>query len=98
MSCSMKYVDLTGDFGDGFDWSVELTIVDYKDSNWELKLGSYGHYSSAHASTKDIRNLIGVLEQMMKDNDEREAVASGDYETEPKEDERNTEAWLDKEG
>jgi len=83
------------------DNKTVVKVVDYLDGHWTITLGDYGFDATIVATDKDIGELCSALFEMFYDCTERqqeEAAESGDFENTPKEDERNTEAWLDAPG
>ena len=75
---------------------TELTLLDLGGS-WNIRFGSYGSMYEAKMTTQDLEEIVSVASAMLIEHDEWEAAETGDYETEPKFDELNTEAWLDME-
>lgn len=98
MTCFIKELELSNFFTPESKKTNRLQVIDYDDGHWGIQIGEYGAQFTAMATTADIYKLTEILVKMTDANAEREAVATADYETEPKDDERNTEAWLDKEG
>jgi hypothetical protein len=78
--------------------TVPVSVINYCDGTWAIKFGEYGATFYLNGTEDDISKLFIVFGNMLHDEAVRQAVESGDYETEPKEDERNTDAWLNLEG
>lgn len=81
---------------------TEARVIDYVNGTWSLQFGDYAGRYEVRATTEDIERLINLLAEMLCNNDMEMAALSGDFEnygeTEPKWDEKQTEAWLDTEG
>ena len=97
MTCVMRDVELYRTLGED-KYKTTVTITDFRDGTWTIKLGEFGCETTLRLDDASVEALFIAIGDMLHDHDVWEAVSSGDMEMNPKEDERNTEAWLDVEG
>ena len=102
MTCFIKSVDFHATINDEPYGETEVRVIDYVNGTWGIQLGDFAGRYEVRGTTEDIEKLINLLAEMLCNNDMEMAALSGDFEnygeTEPKWDEKQTEAWLDKEG